>query len=260
MPGRILRRLAATLAGLTILAAAPALAGPPSLTVFAAASLKNALDAVDAAYAAQSHVSVRAAYAASSALARQIAEGAPADVFISADDDWMDYVARKGLIVTASRRDLLTNHLALIAPAGSTIRIAIGPGMPLAAALGGGRLAVAGPDVPAGRYARASLATLGVWNSVQDRLAPAQNVRGALAFVARAEAPLGIVYDTDAKTDPKVRIVGLFPDTSHPRIVYPAALVAAAHSPAARGYLAFLAGPSAGAIFARFGFVVLPAR
>ena len=114
--------------------------------------------------------------------------------------------------------------------------------------------------MPAGRYARASLATLGVWNSVQDRLAPAQNVRGALAFVARAEAPLGIVHDTDAKTDPKVRIVGLFPDTSHPRIVYPAALVAAAHSPAARGYLAFLAGPSAGAIFARFGFVVLPAR
>jgi molybdate transport system substrate-binding protein len=241
-------------------AAAPAAAQPAQVTVFAAASLKDALDAVDAAYTARTQVSVRAAYAASSALARQIEEGAPADVFISADADWMDYLAQRALIVVASRRDLLTNHLALIAPAGSSVRLSIGRGMPLARSLGDGRLAVAGPDVPAGRYAQASLTALGVWDSVKDRLAPAQNVRAALAFVAQGEAPLGIVYDTDAMSEPKVRIVGLFPDASHPPIVYPAAQLAAAHAAQAPGYLAFLEGPQAGAIFRRFGFIVLGRR
>jgi molybdate transport system substrate-binding protein len=172
----------------------------------------------------------------------------------------MDYLAQKRLIIAASRRDLLSNHLALIAGAASTVRLTIGPGMPLAPALGGGRLAIAGPDVPAGRYGRASLVALGVWDSVKDQLAPAENVRGALAFVAQGEAPLGIVYDTDALTEPKVRIVGLFPDASHPRIVYPAALVAAAApNAAAAGYLAFLQSAPAGAIFRRYGFILLPA-
>jgi molybdate transport system substrate-binding protein len=252
--------LAAALAILAVVAVTPALAQPAPLTVFAAASLKNALDAVDTTFTAKSHVPVSASYAASSALARQIEQGAPADVFVSADSDWMDYAAQKQLIAPASRRDVLANHLALIAPAASTLQLPIRPGMPLAQALGDGRLAIAGPDVPAGRYGRASLTALGVWDSVKDHLAPAENVRAALAFVAQGEAPLGIVYDTDAQTEPKVRIVGLFPDATHPRIVYPAALVAASHNAAAPGYLAFLQGPQASAIFKRFGFIVLPAR
>jgi molybdate transport system substrate-binding protein len=251
--------LAAALMLMACLAAVtPARAQPGPLTVFAAASLKNALDDVDAAYTAQRHLPVRASYAASSALARQIEQGGPADVFISADADWMDYLAGKGLIDAASRRDVLANHLALIAPATSTTQLAIKPGFALAAALGDGRLAIAGPDVPAGRYGRASLQALGVWDSVKDHLAPAENVRAALAFVALGETPLGIVYDTDAKTEPKVRIVGLFPDASHPRIVYPAARIAASHAAGAADYLAFLHGRAASTIFRRYGFNVLP--
>jgi molybdate transport system substrate-binding protein len=233
-------------------------AQPAPITVFAAASLKNALDDVDAAFTAERHIAVRASYAASSALARQIEQAAPADIFVSADADWMDYLAKRGLIVTASRRDVLTNHLALIAPATSTVALRIRQGFPLAAALAGGRLAVAGPEVPAGKYGRAALQSLGVWDGVKDHLAPAENVRAALAFVAQGEAPLGIVYDTDAKLEPRVRIVGLFPDASHPRIVYPAALIASSHAPAAPAYLAFLQGPTARAILRRYGFTVLP--
>ena len=247
--------LAAAFASIASLAAAQ----PASLTVFAAASLKNALDDVDAAYTARSHVAVKASYAASSALARQIEQAAPADVFISADSDWMDYVAQRGLITVTTRRDVLTNHLALIAPAASSVRLGIRKGFGLAAALGGGRLAIAGPEVPAGKYGRASLAALGVWDSVKDHLAPAENVRGALAFVAQGEAPFGIVYDTDARTEPKVRIVGLFQDASHPRIVYPAAAVAASKNPGAAAYLAFLQGSQASAIFRRYGFTALAA-
>lgn len=258
LPRRLLRLALA--AGLALGLATPALAQGPPITVFAAASLKNALDEVDAAYTAQAKTPVRASYAASSALARQIEQGGPADVFISADTDWMDYLAQRQLIVASSRRDVLTNHLALIAPAGSTVKLAIRPGFPLAQALGGQRLAIAGPEVPAGKYARASLLALGVWPSVQGKLAPAENVRAALAFVAQRETPLGIVYDTDARTEPKVRIVGLFPDATHPRIVYPAALVAASKNRAAGGYLAFLQSPKAAAIFRRYGFVALPAR
>jgi molybdate transport system substrate-binding protein len=203
---------------------------------------------------------VRASYAASSALARQIEQGGPADVFISADADWMDYLAQKHLIVAATRRDVLTNHLALIAPAASTVKLAIRPGFPLAQALGDGRLAIAGPEVPAGKYGRASLQALGVLDRVKDRLAPAENVRAALAFVAQGETPLGVVYDTDARTEPKVRIVGLFPDGSHPPIVYPAAVVTASQNRAAALYLAFLQSPKAAAIFRRYGFVTLPPR
>jgi molybdate transport system substrate-binding protein len=252
------RALALALGLVGALLAGDAVAQPAPVTVFAAASLKNALDDVDAAYTARTHVAVRAAYAASSALARQIEQGAPADVFVSADTDWMDYLAGKQLIVAASRRDVLANHLALIAPAGAAVRLPVRNGMALAAALGDGRLAIAGPEVPAGKYGRASLEALGVWDSVKDRLAPAQNVRGALAFVAQGEAPLGIVYDTDAKSEPKVKIVGLFPDDSHPRIVYPAALIAASQNRAARDYLGFLQSAEAAQIFRRYGFVVLP--
>lgn len=248
----------AVLVALALGFGAPAFAQPAPVTVFAAASLRNALDEVDAAYTARSHTPVRTSYAASSALARQIEQGGPADVFISADVDWMDYLARRKLIMAGSRRDVLTNHLALIAPAASTVRLTIRPGFPLARALGDGRLAIAGPEVPAGKYGRASLQALGVLESVRDKLAPAENVRAALAFVAQGEAPLGIVYDTDAKSEPKVRIVGLFPDTSHPRIVYPAALINAAQNRAGASYLAFLQSAKAAAVFQRYGFIALP--
>ncbi|HWA62390.1 MAG TPA: molybdate ABC transporter substrate-binding protein [Caulobacteraceae bacterium] len=252
------------LAALTLvaasLAALPA-AAQDAVTVFAAASLKNVLDEAGAAYTARTGVPVRFSYAASSALARQIEQGAPADVFISADADWMDYVQQRSLIAPASRRDLVTNHLALIAPAGSRATLRLARGAPLAAALGtNGRLAIAGPEVPAGRYGRAALTSLGLMDQVASRLAPAENVRAALAFVARGETPLGIVYDTDARVEPKVRIVALFPDASHPRIVYPAGLVAGSRSASAGAFLAWLEGPQGGAIFRKYAFTPLRAR
>ncbi len=241
------------------LIAAPAFAQTPApITVFAAASLKNVLDEEGAVFTAKTGRPVRFSYAASSALARQIEQGAPADVFISADVDWMTYVDQRHLIVDASRRNLISNHLALIAPADSKVRIRIGRGMPLAKVLGDGRLSVAGPDVPAGKYAKAALTALGAWDSVSAKLAPADNVRGALLFVARGEAPLGIVYDTDAKVEPKVRIVGLFPDDSHPPIIYPGAVTANAANPGAASFLGFLQGPEASAVFKKYGFIVLP--
>ena len=252
------RAILAAIASLLIGAAPAIVQAAPSVTVFAAASLKNALDDVVQAYHSSTGADVKVSYAASSAIARQIEAGAPADVFISADADWMDDLAKKGLIVAASRRDLLTNHLALAAPAASSLRLLIRKGMPLAAALGAdGRLALAGPDVPAGRYGQAALESLGVWPSVKDHLARGENVRATLAFVARGEVPLGVVYDTDARVEPKVRIVGLFPDTSHPRIVYPAALVAGASGRGGASFLAFVTSPKASAIFRRYGFVVL---
>lgn len=251
MPSMWLRLLAI----LSVLfAPLPAAAQPRPLTVFAAASLKDALDAVHAAYARAGGPPVKASYAASSTLARQIEQGAPADVFVSADGDWMDYVAQRGLVRAGSRTDLLTNRLALIAPARSSTRLTIRRGFRLAEALGPGRLAMAGLDVPAGRYGKAALENLGVWGAVQAKAAYGENVRAALNFVARGEAPLGIVYDTDALVEPKVRIVGLFPANSHPPIVYPAAIVGRSGNPAAQRYLAFLKGPEAGAIFRRFGF------
>ena len=242
-----------------LLAPLATFAQTPPVTVFAAASLKNVLDDVGAAYSAKTHASVRFSYAASSTLARQIEQGAPAEIFVSADSRWMDYVAQRRLIDAASRRDLLSNHLALIAPADSKIRLRIAPHMPLAAALGDGRLAVAGPDVPAGKYATAALTHLGVWDSVKDHLAAGDSVRAALAFVARGETPLGIVYDTDAKVEPKVRIVGLFPEDSHPAIVYPAALVGASPGPGARAFLTYLEGREAAAVFRKYGFTLLKA-
>lgn len=230
------------------------------LTVFAAASLKESLDAAGKVYTARTGVPLRISYAGSSAIAHQIEQGAPADVFISADSDWMDELAKRKLIVGPSRRDLLSNHLALVAPASSKITLRIRPGMPLAAALAGGRLAVAGPEVPAGRYAQASLTSLGVWDSVKDHLAPAENVRAALRFVAQGATPLGVVYDTDAKVEPNVRMIGIFPDFSHPPIVYPAAVVAASTNPAARDFLDSLQSAGEAAVFRRFGFIVLKRR
>lgn len=220
------------------------------LTVFAAASLKNALDEV----ATLATVRPTVSYAASSALARQIENGAPADVFISADLKWMDYLQDKQLIRGATRRNLLGNRLVLVAPAGSDVSAQIRPGFPLAALLGNGRLALGDPQhVPAGRYAKAALESLGVWNSVSTKLAPAENVRVALALVARNETPLGIVYATDAASEPKVRTVAAFPEGSHPPIVYPVALTAKA-TDAAAAFVALLASPAARKAFEKHGF------
>ncbi|MFA5503576.1 MAG: molybdate ABC transporter substrate-binding protein [Phenylobacterium sp.] len=231
-----------------------------SVTVFAAASLKDVLDEVGREFEVRGGARVRFSYAGSSAIARQIEQGAPADVFVSADSDWMDHLKNRRLIAPATRRDLVGNRLALIAPASSKTRLTVGPGMPLARALGSGRLAVAAPEVPAGRYARAALTSLGVWAQVEKRLAPAENVRVALHYVARGEAPLGIVYDTDARAEPRVRIVGLFPESSHPKIVYPAALTAQSRNPDAAAFLAFLTGPEAATVFRKHGFTVLRQR
>jgi molybdate transport system substrate-binding protein len=225
------------------------------LSVFAAASLSNVLAEVDAAFArTPGGVAVNAAFAASSTLARQIEQGARADVFISADSAWMDYLDERRLLRPGTRRNLLTNRLALVAPKSSSARLRIAPDMPLAAALGSGRLALAGLDVPAGRYAKAALTALGVWEQVEAKAAYGENVRAALQFVARGEAPFGIVYDTDAMVEPGVRIVGLFPEASHPHILYPVAVLASSSHPAAAGYRRFLEAPQAAAIFRRHGF------
>ncbi len=215
------------------------------LVVFAAASLKNALDEADAGFGATCVVS----YAASSALARQIEAGAPAQVFISADEDWMDHVAKKGLVEAGTRRDVLGNRLVWIVPAGRPL-----PSPPLAALGPRDRLALADPQhVPAGKYARAALEKLGVWSEVASRVAGAENVRAALALVARGESPLGIVYQTDAQEEARVRIAARIDPALHPRIVYPAAALRHA-PPLARRYLDYLGSPSAQAVFARHGF------
>ncbi|HEY7608783.1 MAG TPA: molybdate ABC transporter substrate-binding protein [Alphaproteobacteria bacterium] len=230
----------------------------PPLLVFAAASLKNALDEIATAWTRGSGVAVRISYASSSALAKQIEQGAPADLFLSADRDWMDYIDAKKLVRAGTRHDLLGNSIVLIAPKdGATANVTIAPGFPLASLLGGGRLAVAGTaTVPAGKYAKAALEKLGVWAAVEQRLAEAENVRAALAFVARGETPLGVVYATDAAAEPSVKIVGRFPPDSHPAIVYPMAILAESKNPAAEGFRRHLAGPEAKAIFERHGFTV----
>jgi molybdate transport system substrate-binding protein len=225
--------------------------------VFAAASLKTALDALLTPCGGDAGAPFRASYAASSTLAKQIEEGAQADLFISADLDWMDYVATRRLIQAETRVNLLGNRLALVAPASHPVTLGIEPGFALAKALGDGRLAVADPaSVPAGKYARAALTSLGVWDSVAGRLAPADNVRAALLLVSRAESPLGIVYRSDAIADPSVVTVALFPTQTHPPIVYPAALTSRATAPAAK-VLACLRGAPARAEFERQGFDVV---
>lgn len=224
------------------------------LLVFAAASLTNALDEIGAAYTQQTRQSVKFSYAASSALARQLEAGARADVFVSADLEWMDYVQARNLIDRRSRRSLLGNRLVLVAPADSKIDLRIAPGFALAAALGRGRLATGDPEtVPAGKYARSALTSLGVWNEVADRLVRADNARSALAFIARGETPLGIVYETDARAEKRVRIVDFFPAGSHAPIVYPVAVTALAR-PAARQFVEFLQGAAARSAFEKYGF------
>ena len=227
--------------------------------VFAAASLKDALDAVVAGWVAGGGRRPAIAYAGSPALARQIEQGAPADLFVSADEAWMDHLEARGLLRAGSRVALLANALVLVAPTAQPTPAALrlAPGVDLAGALGDGRLAIADPrTVPAGRYARAALTALGAWAPVADRLAPTENVRAALALVARGEAPLGVVYATDARAEPRVRVVDVFQASSHPPIVYPLARTAASRSPDAGPLAAWLAGPAAAAIFVAHGFTV----
>jgi molybdate transport system substrate-binding protein len=235
---------------------APIAAHAADVTVFGAASLSDALNEIAKNYQLQSGKTVTVSLAASSALAKQIEASGGADVFISADEDWMDYLDKKGLIDHASRKDLLGNRLVLIEPADSTATLTIAPNFNLAAALKGGRLSVADPDsVPAGKYGKEALTKLGVWGSVSANLARAENVRVALAYVARGEAPLGIVYETDAKAEPKVKVAGVFPENSHAPILYPEALTSDA-KPDAAGFLAYLSSPAAHAVFAKDGFTV----
>jgi molybdate transport system substrate-binding protein len=256
-----MHRLARTLFALSILlgsALSPALAQDKSLTVFAAASMKNALDDIDAAYTAKSGVKIVASYAASSALAKQIEQGAPADIFASADPDWMDYSIGKKTINEPTRVNLLGNSLVLITPKDSKIdKVAIGPGFDLSKLAGDGKIATADVKfVPVGKYARASLEKLGAWAASEPKFAMTENVRAALALVARGEAVLGIVYSTDAKVEPGVKIVGTFPADSHPAIIYPVAATATA-KPEAIDYLVFLRSSAAKAIFEKYGFTFL---
>jgi molybdate transport system substrate-binding protein len=229
----------------------------PELLVFAAASLTDVLGELAPAFEKSSKVAVKLSFAASSVLARQIEAGGEADVFVSADQEWMDYLLARNLIDTASRRDLVGNRLVLIAPADSKLELRIAPGFGLATALGKGRLSTGDPDtVPVGRYARSALTNLGVWDELQDRLVRADNVRSALLFVARGEVPLGIVYATDAVVDRDVRIVDTFPANTHAPITYPAASIRGAN-PAAAAFLEFLASEPARPTWRKFGFVEL---
>jgi molybdate transport system substrate-binding protein len=266
---RLTRRIVAALVLGTLAlvpTAPPARAGEPAV-VFAAASLKNALDAASAAWTKETGKTARISYAGSNALAKQIEAGAPADLFISADWAWMDYVERAGLLKPDSRFDLLRNALVLIAPGpknpGSDPRIALAPDLEttLSRVLGGGKLAMATIDaVPAGKYGKAALEKLGAWDAVKGQVAQAENVRAALLLVARGEAPLGIVYATDAAADPSVHVEATFPADSHPPIVYPAALLKDSHNPDAAALLIFLRGPGARGSFERQGFTVIGAQ
>ena len=236
----------------------PVSAEEKGLTVFAAASMKNALDDVDAAYSAKTGVKVIASYAASSALAKQIDQGAPADVFLSADTDWMDYATRQKTIKADTRTNLLGNSIVLIAPKDSKIdKVTIAPGFDLAKLAGQGRIATGDvSSVPVGKYAKAALEKLGAWDAAAPKFAMAESVRAALTLVARGEAVLGIVYATDAKVEPEVKIIGTFPADSHPPIIYPVAATTSAGSGAA-DYLAFLHTQAAKTIFEKYGFTFL---
>jgi molybdate transport system substrate-binding protein len=254
----MLRR--ALIGGAVAIAAAPAAyAQSGGLVIFAAASLKNALDDIAGAWATETgKPTPRISYAASSALAKQLEQGAPADLFISADTDWMDYVEKKDAIQKNTRFNLLGNKIVLIAPRDSKTTVAVRQGFDLAKALAGGKLAMANVDaVPAGKYGKAALEKLGAWDGVKDKIAQAENVRAALLLVARGEAPLGIVYATDAAAEPNVRIIGEFPTASHPPIIYPAALTNAPKSPDAKAFLEMLKSSKARPAFEKQGFSVL---
>ena len=259
---KLIRHLAALLVSSMSLAAAPSptfadQAKQPELLVFAAASLTDVLKAVSADWTRATGVPVKLSFAATSALARQIEAGSDADVFVAADQEWMNYLADRALIDPATRRDLVGNSLVLIAPADSKVRVTLRPGVDLSRALGDGRLATGDPDtVPVGRYAKAAFESLGVWDRLKNRLVPADNVRGALNFVARGEVPLGVVYATDAKAESAVRIVAAFPATSHAPIRYPAAKTARGRAEAL-GYLTYLNGADAVITWKKFGFLEL---
>jgi molybdate transport system substrate-binding protein len=254
--------LLVTGAAATATAQAPTVpeAGASARTVvFAAASLKNALDDIGAAWTASTAKAIAVSYAASSALARQIEQDAPADVFILADLDWMDYLAARKLIRPETRTNLLGNQLVIIAPKADARPLVLGPGFDLAKALGGGRLAMADvKTVPAGKYGKAALEKIGAWAGVGDKIAQTENVRAALVLVARGEAPLGIVYRSDAVADPTVAIVATFPQDSHPPIIYPVAVTQRSVSRDAMEFVTFLKSPTSASIFQARGFTVLP--
>lgn len=238
---------------LLALVALPARAGPP--VVLAAASLQESLTAAADAWVARHHARPLLSFAASSALARQIESGAPADLFISADEAWMDDVAAHGLIRRGTRRSFLANRLVLVAPAATARPVAIAPGFPLARLLGTGRLAMGEPtSVPAGKYGRQALTRLGIWAAVAPKVAGAENVRAALALVERGEAPFGIVYASDARASRAVRVAGVFPAGSHAPITYPVAQLTASTAPEADAFRRFLVSPAGTSIFARYGF------
>ncbi|QOZ74618.1 molybdate ABC transporter substrate-binding protein [Bradyrhizobium sp. CCBAU 53351] len=254
-------RISGLFAAFVILAGAslsPAAAEDKTITVFAAASMKNALDEVDAAYTAKTGIGFSVSYAASSVLARQIEQGAPADVFVSADTDWMDYAIAKKTIYDASRVNLLGNSIVLIAPKDSKVdNVTIAQGFDLAKLAGDGRVATGDvKSVPVGKYAKAALEKLGAWQAAEPKFAMAESVRAALTLVARGEAALGIVYSTDAKVDPSVKIVGTFPADSHPAIIYPVAATTTAKA-GTSDYLAFLRSSAAKTIFEKYGFKFL---
>jgi len=237
---------------------APALAQSGNVVVFAAASLKNALDAINAQWQKETGKKAVISYASSPALAKQIEQGAPAQLFISADLDWMDYVAQRNLIKPETRSNLLGNRIVLIAHKDRAQAIEIKAGFDLAKVLGAGRLSMANVEaVPAGKYGKAALEKLGVWTSVSSKIAQAENVRAALLFVSRGEAPAGIVYQTDAAADPNVKIIGTFPGDTHPPIIYPIALTANASHPDAAAFLAYLKSARAKPAFEAQGFTML---
>lgn len=258
----LIRRLARFLAGIVVLAAAGAAfagGGGPPLTVFAAASLKESMDEAAAEYGAATGQPVRVSYAATPALARQITRGAPADVFVAADLEWMDALQADGLVDAATRTGLAGNRLVLVAPATSDAApVALRHGLDLRPLLGPrGRIALGNVDsVPAGRYAKAAFSTLGMWDGLEARVAGVESVRAALMLVARGETPLGVVYATDARAEPRVRVLATFARGSHPDIVYPAARVAASRHPHAAAFVDWLRSPAARGIFRRHGFAL----
>jgi molybdate transport system substrate-binding protein len=257
----MMHRLSGLFLALTLMCGSgfsPALAQDKTLTVFAAASMKNALDDIDSAYTAKTGIKISASYAASSTLAKQIEQGAPADVFVSADTDWMDYAISKKNIDEPTRVNLLGNSIVLIAPRDSRIdKVAIGPGFDLSKLAGDGKIATGDVKaVPVGKYAKAALEKLGAWQASEPKFAMAESVRAALTLVARGEAVLGIVYATDAKVEPGVKVVGTFPTDSHPAIIYPVAATTTARTGTA-DYLAFLRSSASKAILEKYGFTFL---
>ena len=252
--------LRAAVVALALLPLSAVTASAADVVVFAAASLKNALDDVAAAYKAETGKTVSINYAASSVLAKQIEQAAPADILFSADLDWMDYLQARNLIRNDTRRTLLGNKLVLVAPKTSSASVDLAPGAKLSDLLGAdGKLAMANVDsVPAGKYGKAALTKLGLWDAVAGRIVQADNVRAALAFVARGEAPAGIVYQTDANAEPAVKVIGSFPEDSHPPVVYPVALTSASTNPDAPAFLEFLQSDKAKAAYQRQGFTFAP--